>query len=220
MSMSSESTKLCNLDREEEPHLASVRYVEPVVRFCAVITRHPAARQWALERLSDQWGSIQVMSSEIPFEAGGYYTPTMGAELTKTMVAFDGFQDPAGLSDWKHQTNDWEIAYAAESNHPEPRPLNLDPGYTTQAKLVLATTKDRDHRIYLKDGHVCGGDAELRRQTVAAPSLVVPELSHRGGGGIRRRMPAAATSAPQGNQAIPHQEPADAPQVNRQCHFQ
>ena len=32
------------------------------------------------------------------------------------------------------------------------RPLNLDPGYITQAKLVLATTKDRDHRIYLRDG--------------------------------------------------------------------
>lgn len=152
MSESFEFTKLCNPNREEESNLASVRYVEPVVRFCAVITRHPSARQWAMERLSSQWGGIQVMSTEIPFEAGGYYTATMGAELTKTLVAFDGFQDPAGLSDWKHQTNELEIAYAAESEHPEPRPLNLDPGYTTQAKLVLATTKDRDHRIYLKDG--------------------------------------------------------------------
>ena len=152
MSESSEFTKLCNPDREEESNLASVRYVEPVVRFCAVITRHSSARKWAMDRLSSQWGGIQVTSAEIPFEAGGYYTSTMGSELIKTLVAFDGFQDPAGLSDWKHQTNDWEIAYAAESEHPEPRPLNLDPGYTTQAKLVLATTKDRDHRIYLKDG--------------------------------------------------------------------
>ena len=32
------------------------------------------------------------------------------------------------------------------------RPLNLDPGYLSEAKLVLATTKDRDHRIYLGQG--------------------------------------------------------------------
>lgn len=137
---------------KEEPPLASVRIVEPVVRFCAVITRHESARQWALDRLSQHWGDLAVVSAPIPFEAGGYYTPTMGSDLIKTLVALEGFLDPADLSDWKRQTNAWEEAYATESPHPEVRPLNLDPGYTTQAKLVLATTKDRDHRIYLKDG--------------------------------------------------------------------
>jgi hypothetical protein len=34
----------------------------------------------------------------------------------------------------------------------EPRPLNLDPGYLTPAKLVLASTKDHAHRIYLSRG--------------------------------------------------------------------
>lgn len=34
----------------------------------------------------------------------------------------------------------------------ESRPLNIDPGYISEAKLVLATTKDRDHRIYLSGG--------------------------------------------------------------------
>ena len=32
------------------------------------------------------------------------------------------------------------------------RPINLDPGYLTGAKLVLASTKDFAHRIYLRDG--------------------------------------------------------------------
>jgi hypothetical protein len=132
--------------------LAEVRTVEPVVRFCAVITRHCQARQWAIERLSDHWGGVQCSSCEIPFEAGGYYTPTMGGDLNKTLVAFEGFHDPAELSAWKHLTNELERTYASDSGHPEPRPLNLDPGYVTQAKLVLATTKDRDHRIYLRDG--------------------------------------------------------------------
>jgi hypothetical protein len=33
-----------------------------------------------------------------------------------------------------------------------PRPLNLDPGYLTPGKLVLASTKDFAHRIYLSQG--------------------------------------------------------------------
>jgi hypothetical protein len=34
----------------------------------------------------------------------------------------------------------------------EPRPLNLDPGYLTLGKLLLASTKDFAHRIYLGRG--------------------------------------------------------------------
>jgi hypothetical protein len=60
--------------------------------------------------------------------------------------------DPAGLADWKTITNDWEREAAAEFPGERVRPLNLDPGYITQAKLVLATVKDRDHRVYLRDG--------------------------------------------------------------------
>lgn len=132
--------------------MADVRWVEPVVRFCAVITRHDAARRWAIETIAEGWGAAHVASAEIPFQAGGYYTPTMGDNLRKKLVAFGDFQDPAGLADWKRQTNQWEAEYAARSNFAESRPLNLDAGYVTQAKLVLATTKDRDHRIYLRDG--------------------------------------------------------------------
>ena len=53
-----------------------------------------------------------------------------------------------------------------DCSHNEKRPL--DPGYTSQAKLVLATTKDRDHRIYLRDGifaddsHLCPKALEHR----------------------------------------------------------
>ncbi|MDG2222567.1 MAG: DUF4416 family protein [Rubripirellula sp.] len=132
--------------------MSETRFIEPVVRFCGVITRHPESHDWAIETLSQQWGNVLLESPPIAFEAGGYYTSTMGAGLQKRLVALEGFQDPGGLADWKHQTNQWERDYAGQSEHAEQRPLNLDPGYLTQAKLVLATTKDRDHRLYLRDG--------------------------------------------------------------------
>jgi hypothetical protein len=132
--------------------VADVRWVEPVIRICAVITRHGVARQWAIDRLTEVWGPMLGVTPPIAFEAGGYYTSTMGADLKKVLVAMAEVTDPSELADWKHQTNKWEAEYAEGRPMTESRPLNLDPGYVTQAKLVLATTKDRDHRIYLRDG--------------------------------------------------------------------
>ncbi len=132
--------------------MADTRFVEPVVRICAIITRHEEARRWAIDRLRDRWGEPRDQTEPIPFLASGYYTPTMGDDLLKVIVATGEPIDPAALADWKHETNRWEKEFAKDSAFVEERPLNLDPGYVTQAKLILATTKDRDHRIYLRDG--------------------------------------------------------------------
>ena len=132
--------------------MAELRLVEPVVRICAVISRHAEAHEWAMTRLSDQWGDLAETESASAGEMGRFYRETMGDGLTKTLIAIETFADPAGLSDWKTLSNQWEAEYKARSQHDEERPLNLDPGYLSQAKLVLATIKDRDHRIYLRDG--------------------------------------------------------------------
>lgn len=130
--------------------MGEVYYVEPVIRFCAVISRHSELRQRAIERLQTAWGNIVLRSEPQPFVAGGYYTQTMGETLLKELIAFEQPIDSAGMADWKLFTNDLENEFL-NSQYGEARPLNLDPGYITQAKLVLATTKDRDHRIYLRD---------------------------------------------------------------------
>jgi hypothetical protein len=132
--------------------MADVEIVEPVIRFCAVISRRSPAIDWAIARLSGRWGDVIIRSPDLPFDAGGYYREAMGADLTKTLVAFSRIADPGQLADWKLDTNGWETEYASSADHAVSRPLNLDPGYITQAKLVLATTKDRDHRLYLRDG--------------------------------------------------------------------
>jgi hypothetical protein len=76
----------------------------------------------------------------------------MGVGLRKQFLAFEQLADPGELANAKRITNDWEAEYAALGRHAEPRPLNLDPGYITAAKLVLASTKDHAHRLYLAGG--------------------------------------------------------------------
>jgi hypothetical protein len=103
-------------------------------------------------------------SEQFDFNQTDYYEPTMGRGLKKVFWAFERPFDPAELADVKLLTNRWEedFAQAAQRNElfvddtattiTDVRPLNLDPGYITPAKLVLASTKDFAHRIYLRDG--------------------------------------------------------------------
>jgi hypothetical protein len=159
--------------------VAEVLVVEPVIRFCAVISADAGVRRQAIERLRAAWGDVTVHSPPLPFEAGGYYAAAMGTDLRKELVAFGEPVAPDELAAWKRWTNAVEVDFDqpdfAQPDFAQPdaaavqpsgpsrppsrsqasevsRPLNLDPGYITQAKLVLATTKDRDHRVYLRDG--------------------------------------------------------------------
>ena len=95
---------------------------------------------------------MELASPRYDFGETDYYEPTMGAGLQKCFFAFERLGDPGSLAERKIETNDWESEYATRREHAEPRPLNLDPGYLTPAKLVLASTKDHAHRIYLARG--------------------------------------------------------------------
>src|SRR5690348_12993021 len=119
----------------------------PVLLIIAVVSRHTAALDWACERAASQFGPVALKSDAFDFSETDYYTATMGEGLKKQFLAFETLIDPGALAAIKRQTNAWEQEYAGRHHHPEQRPLNLDPGYITGAKLVLASTKDHAHRI-------------------------------------------------------------------------
>jgi hypothetical protein len=118
----------------------------------AAFSRYEQALRWARDRAVEAWGPMALESPAFEFSETDYYQPTMGPGLRKTFFAFAQPFDPAELPDRKLQTNQWEAQYAGRGEHPEPRPLNLDPGYVTLGKLVLASTKDHSHRVYLSRG--------------------------------------------------------------------
>jgi hypothetical protein len=123
-----------------------------VLHILAASSRYVAALDWARGQGQSQFGPVAQISDAFAFTETAYYTSSMGPELKKQFLAFEQRIDPADLPAIKRQTNEWEAIYAAAGEHPESRPLNLDPGYITPAKLVLASTKDHAHRIYLREG--------------------------------------------------------------------
>ena len=104
-----------------------------------------------LEKL---FGLLELESPVYGFDKTEYYRATMGPALRRRFVTFKKLADPAGLADWKLATNALEERFARERAGASgvARPVNLDAGYLTGAKLVLASTKDFAHRIYLKAG--------------------------------------------------------------------
>ena len=99
-------------------------------------------------RLEETFGPIDYRSGTLPFTHTSYYTPEFGPSLLRKFVAFKRLIDPCSLADVKHETNALEHELASDGK----RRINLDPGYISQSKLVLATTKNHSHRIYLNKG--------------------------------------------------------------------
>ncbi|HND53739.1 MAG TPA: DUF4416 family protein [Pirellulaceae bacterium] len=124
----------------------------PALLFVAHFSRHEAALEWSRRRIESAWGEIVLASPLLDFSETRFYERTMGTGIRKQLLAIAGLRDQGDLPKWKLEAIGWEDEYRAAHDWPEPRPLNIDPGYVTEAKLVLGTTKDRDHRIYLSQG--------------------------------------------------------------------
>ena len=125
---------------------------KPVLLLIAVSSRYQEAVEWAEQRAIGEFGPLHLKSAAFDFTETDYYRESMGSDLKKQFLTFADLVDPSELASIKCLTNYWEQEYAQLSSHPEQRPLNLDPGYLTMAKLVLASTKDHAHRLYLAEG--------------------------------------------------------------------
>ena len=132
--------------------MAAIQAPRPVLLILAAFSRYAEALEWAKRTAEGAWGQVALESEQFEHRETNYYEATMGVDLRKMFWAFESLVDPAGLVGWKELTNAWEVEYQRLGRHPEARPLNLAPGYLTEAKLILASTKDRDHRIYLDRG--------------------------------------------------------------------
>lgn len=68
--------------------------------------------------------------------------------LSGAFFAFAKLLDPAELPALKHWSNLLEQTWTVNGQ----RKVNIDTGYISLGKLVLATTKDHSHRLYLAEG--------------------------------------------------------------------
>lgn len=99
-------------------------------------------------RLEALLGEIDYESALIPFTQTAYYNQEMGQPITRRILSFSRPLALDSLPGIKLATNALENERAKDGR----RQFNLDPGYITQERLVLATGKNFSHRIYLDQG--------------------------------------------------------------------
>ena len=114
-----------------------------------VIHADESALAKAMEMLSEALGPLRRAGESFPFRWTDYYQKEMGPGLTRCFLAGDRLVERQWIVELKRLTNRIEKELAAADGS---RRINLDPGLMTLENFVLATTKNRGHRLYLRDG--------------------------------------------------------------------
>jgi hypothetical protein len=120
----------------------------PVKLIASLLTGEPALLSRAKEALAQAFGPIDFESDLLPFDHTDYYAPEFGPDLQRQIVTFERLVDPGDLPAIKLRTNELEWSLAQG----EQRRVNVDPGYVSLGKMVLASTKNHAHRLYLGQG--------------------------------------------------------------------
>ena len=108
-----------------------------------------------------EFGPIDYESPVISFNYTDYYKKELGSPLKRKFISFKNLIPPEKITKIKLLTNSIEEKLAVKINSSRlglrlrskninrelERRINMAPGYISDSKLILATTKDYFHRI-------------------------------------------------------------------------
>ena len=128
--------------------MGAIHFYTPVRLVMGVLTTREDLHDQVTRLLTESYGPILTESTHVPFSFTDYYDEEMGGCPSRYFLVFKQLVDPSRLSDIKIHTNEVEERFATEKG----RVVNLDPGLLSAGSLILATTKNRSHRIPLEKG--------------------------------------------------------------------
>ena len=133
---------------------------------CSVIVNDEKLFRDVISILYRKFGNIDYISKIYKFDWTSYYNSEMGDGLLRRFVGFRDLFDRNELPEIKLTTNNveekWSFRDTSSDNNlistklnkqnKLKRTINLDPGFITAENLILASTKNFTHRIYLDHG--------------------------------------------------------------------
>ena len=128
--------------------MGKIKACDPVKLIIGFIFNKQVCFTAAKNILEKKFGKIDFESQILPFNLTDYYKKEFGNNLKRSFVSFSRLINPEDLPKIKIATNKIEERLSVKNK----RRINIDPGYLELSKLVLATTKDYSHRIYLGGG--------------------------------------------------------------------
>ncbi len=132
--------------------MGTLREAPAAKLFVGMLSADETLFEQALNRMVERYGPVDLKSSACLWNHTRYYEEELGPDLKRQFLFFQRPIPPEAISDAKRFTHELEVRWSRSTDRGPCRRINLDPGYLDSSKLVLATTKDYAHRIYLRDG--------------------------------------------------------------------
>ena len=101
-----------------------------------------------VSQLEQVFSSVDIASNVFKFNFTDYYYPEMGESLHRQFISFEDLISPEQLPEIKLLTNKIEDDLSISGK----RVVNLDPGYLSDANVIIATTKNYYQRVPLTNG--------------------------------------------------------------------
>lgn len=128
--------------------MGKIKTPEKAKLICGMITSSKNFFKNAEEKLSLKFGKIDFESEVLPFVHTDYYESEFGKNLLRKFISFEELINQDNSAEIKIFTNKTEEEFSVDKK----RKINLDAGIITLSKLILFSTKDYYHRIYLNKG--------------------------------------------------------------------
>lgn len=128
--------------------MGAVHEFTPARLVMGVLSTRPERSEELFDVLKCEFGPIKEVTTPVLFSFTDYYDQEMGERPMRFFIVFENLVDPSQLARMKHITNDIEVQFSEDGL----RKINLDPGILSADNFILATTKDRSHRVPLSDG--------------------------------------------------------------------
>ncbi len=129
--------------------MAEIKPVQKVLPFVGLILSEGFQVDAVMKKLSKDMGGFFLQSDTIPFVHTKYYNQEMGDKLFRQWLVFEKLIVPDEIIGTKIRTNEIEKEYL---NAAGGRKVNIDPGLLSLSNIILASTKNYSHRIYLGKG--------------------------------------------------------------------
>ncbi len=121
---------------------------KPAKLIIGVLMKDESLLEETAADLTQRYGPADRISPWFPFDFTEYYEKEMGGPLKRRMISFQRLIGQDTLPEVKLATNEIEARLSVDGR----RRVNIDPGYLTLERFVLATGKNFTHRIYLGRG--------------------------------------------------------------------
>ena len=126
-----------------------------------------------ISKLTGICGPVDQISPEFFFDRTRYYAREMGWPLHRRFVSFTEMIPADLIVDIKLKTNEIEQQNLRDGN----RLVNIDPGYISAERLVLATGKNYVHRIYLSKGIYADLTLVFKKESFRSVAWTYPDYA-------------------------------------------